>query len=166
MQHRSSVKEIEREARSERFKSDRVPAPAAPEGMERHRARKHPHKSTEAALHHVAPHPPGHSGKIESSIGSARQGQAPAATSLPGSYGIIENPSAGKPRPMGIPGIITSTSLGPRQRQNMVAGILTSPGSDGRPQMDAVHAVSGHDATAYNAGMVHLSGSPFTSSHR
>jgi hypothetical protein len=135
-------------------------------GMERHRAGKHPHQSTEAALKHVAPHPPGRSPRIETSIGSARDGQAPPASSLPGSNGIITNPSAGKPRPMGIPGIITSTSLGPEQRQRMVAGILTMPGSDGHRQPDAVHKMEGTDATAYNSGMIHLRGSPFTMHHR
>ena len=73
------------------------------------------------------------------------------------------DPSAGKVRPMGIPGIISSTSLGPEQRQRMVAGILTNPGSEGRHPTGAVHEVSGHDATAYNQGMAHIAGSPFTS---
>lgn len=163
MPRKESVKDIERETRSERHRSDKVPVP---EGMERHRAIIHPHKSTEAALHHLAPHPLGHSGKIEAhDAKAAYHGQAPPASSLPGSLGIIMHPSAGKPRPMGIPGILSSTSLGPEQRQRMVAGILTSPGMEGHAQDDAVHEVSGHDATAYNAGMVHIRGSPFTSSH-
>lgn len=134
-------------------------------GMERHKAGKHPHESVRSALHHVAPHPPGHSSRIEGHIGSARDGQAPPASSLPGSYGIIENPSGGKVRPMGIPGIITSTSLGPEQRQRMVAGILEQPGARGHSQPDAVHKMEGTDATAYNSGMVHLRGSPFTMRH-
>jgi len=66
---------------------------------------------------------------------------------------------------MGIPGIITNTSLGPEQRQRMVAGILTMPGSDGHRQPDAVHKMEGTDATAYNSGMIHLRGSPFTMHH-
>jgi hypothetical protein len=158
-----SAKEIEREARSERHRSDRVPVP---EQMEAHHAGKHPHRSTEAALLHVASHPVGHSGKIEAhGAHAAVHGQAPPASTLPGQLGVITNPSAGKPRPMGIPGILSSTSLGPEQRSRMVAGILTNPGSEGRAQVDAVHSVSGHDATAYNQGMVHLRGSPYTASH-
>lgn len=140
----------------------------APEGMhpemKRHASlRRHPHESTEVALHHLAPHPVGHSERIEGHIGASRAGQAPPATSLPGQLGVITNPSGGKPRPMGIPGIITSTSLGPEQRQRMVAGILMNPGMEGRNSSGAVHEVMGHDATAYNEGMVHIRGSPFTS---
>jgi hypothetical protein len=139
-----------------------------PEGMhpdmKAHAPRKHPHRSTEEALSHVAPHPPGHSGKISAQGAMAAvHGQAPPASSLPGQLGIITNPSAGKPRTMGIPGIISSTSLGPEQRNRMVAGILTNPGSEGRSATGAVHAVEGHDATAYNSGMAHIRGSPFTS---
>ena len=89
-------------------------------------------------------------------------GQAPPATSMQGSLGIIENTMSGgnRNRPVGIPGIISSTSLGPEQRQRLVAGIIESP-MEGRGPSGPVHAVMGHDATAYNEGMVHLRGSPF-----
>jgi hypothetical protein len=97
---------------------------------------------------------------IAGHIGSAKKGQAPPATSLPGSLGIISHPSAGRDRPMGIPGIITSTSLGPEQRQRLVQGIIADPMA-GHFTQDAVHKVMGHDATAYNEGMVHIRGSSF-----
>ena len=62
---------------------------------------------------------------------------------------------------MGIPGIISSTSLGPEQRQRMVSGIIESPMGGVMDKSGAVHAILGHDATAYNAGMVHIRGSHF-----
>lgn len=95
---------------------------------------------------------------------AASHGQAPAATSLQGSLGIIENTMSGgnRHRTVGIPGIISSTSLGPEQRQRIVSGIIESGMAEGgRASSGPVHAVMGHDATAYNDGMVHLRGSSF-----
>jgi len=92
---------------------------------------------------------------------AAHHGQAPPATSLQGSLGIIEHPSKGRDHNLGIPGIISSTSLGPEQRQRLVAGIIESPMEGGSMNSGAVHAVLGHDSTAYNAGMVHIRGSSF-----
>jgi len=113
---------------------------------------------------HMAPHPKSAGGGMISAHGAkaARAGQAPPASGLMGSMGIISSPSGGRDREMGIPGIITSTSLGPEQRQRLVGGIIESPmGGMGHTAEGPVHKVMGHDATAYNAGMVHIRGSHF-----
>lgn len=91
---------------------------------------------------------------------AARRGQAPPATSMVGSMHIIESPRKGKDHNLGIPGIISSTSLGPMQRQRLVSGIIESPMS-GNAADGPVHKIMGHDATAYNEGMIHLRGSHF-----
>jgi hypothetical protein len=110
---------------------------------------------------HAAPAPK-HGGSImaQHSGLAARKGQAPGATSLPGSLGIIESPRKGKDHNLGIPGIISSTSLGPNQRSRLVAGIIETPMA-GQAAGGAVHNIMGHDATAYNEGMIHLRGSHF-----
>jgi hypothetical protein len=112
---------------------------------------------------HQAPHPVSKSGPMISGGGAkaASHGQAPGATSMRESLGIIDNVRAGKDHNMGIPGIISSTSLGPDQRQRLVSGIIESPMSGGADSEDAVSTVMGHDATAYNQGMIHLRGSHF-----
>ena len=91
---------------------------------------------------------------------AARRGQAPPATSIVGSMHIIESPRKGKDHNMGIPGIISSTSLGPEQRSRLVSGIIDSPMS-GQAADGPVHKIMGHDSTAYNEGMVHIRGSHF-----
>lgn len=119
------------------------------------------HSRGESALSKVAHHPEEHHLMSGHGAKAAMHGQAPTATSLQGSLGIIEHPSAGKVRHMGIPGIITSTSLGPEQRQRLVSGIIES-GMAGEGHAEGpVHAVMGHDSTAYNSGMVHIRGSQF-----
>ncbi len=122
-----------------------------------------PHDRMEKALHKVAPHPSG-KGHMLGADGAkaARHGQAPPATSLPGQLGIIEHPMLGdRHRSVGIPGIMSSTSLGPEQRSRLVAGIIESGLDSGRRADGAVHTVQGRDSTAYNAGMVHIAGSGF-----
>jgi hypothetical protein len=120
------------------------------------------HSRGASALHKVAPHPQAHSGMMSShGAKAAHHGQAPQASSLPGSLGIIEHPSAGRDRNLGIPGIISSTSLGPMQRQRLVSGIIESPMDGANRDSGAVHSVMGHDSTAYNEGMVHIRGSSF-----
>ena len=91
---------------------------------------------------------------------AARRGQAPPATSLNGSMSIIEHPQHGKDRNVGIPGIISSTSLGPEQRSRLVSGIIESP-MVGQSVEGPVHKIMGHDSTAYNEGMVHIRGSHY-----
>jgi len=112
---------------------------------------------------HTAPSPKHPGGGMISAHGAkaAKHGQAPPASTLPGALGIISNPSGGRDREIGIPGIISSTSLGPMQRQRLVAGIIESPMGGENYVGGAVHSVLGHDATAYNAGMVHIRGSHF-----
>lgn len=116
--------------------------------------------ASKEGLHSAPPVHHGSGGYIQGHTSAARKGQAPPATSLPGSLGIIEHPSGGRNREMGIPGLISSTSLGPEQRQRLVAGIIEDPMA-GHFSSDAVHKVMGHDATAYNEGMIHIRGSSF-----
>jgi len=110
---------------------------------------------------HQAPAPK-HGGSVmaQHSGLAARKGQAPPATSLMGSLGIIESPRKGKDHNLGIPGIISSTSLGPMQRQRLVSGIIETPMA-GQAASGPVRNIMGHDATAYNEGMIHLRGSHF-----
>jgi len=110
---------------------------------------------------HAAPAPK-HGGSVSAQHSglAARRGQAPPSTSLPGSLGIIESPRKGKDHNLGIPGIISSTSLGPEQRSRLVAGIIETPMA-GQAASGPVHNIMGHDATAYNEGMIHLRGSHF-----
>lgn len=112
---------------------------------------------------HLAPAPKAPSGGMmgRKSGMAARAGQAPPATSMMGTMGIIETPMAGREREMGIPGIITSTSLGPEQRQRLVGGIIESPMGASTEGTGPVHKILGHDATAYNEGMIHISGSHY-----
>ena len=136
------------------------------EGMERHGSYgggKSAHSRGASALSAVAPHPAARGGMIGADgAKAASHGQAPSATSLQGSLGIIEHPMNGnRNRHVGIPGIISSTSLGPQQRQRLVNGIIESGMADGASASGPVHAVMGHDATAYNEGMVHIRGSSF-----
>jgi hypothetical protein len=109
---------------------------------------------------HSAPAPK-HSGFSSAPHGqAARKGQAPSATSLNGALNIIESPRKGRDHNLGIPGIISSTSLGPEQRQRLVSGIIES-GMGATNTSGPVHAIMGHDSTAYNEGMVHIRGSSF-----
>ena len=88
--------------------------------------------------------------------------EGPQASTLPAMMGIIDPMSAGRPQHPGIPGLIQSTTLGPEQRHRLVSGIIETTMS-GRAAEGPVHKVAGHDATAYNEGMVHIPGSPFSS---
>ncbi len=136
------------------------------EGMERHAAYgggKSAHSRGASALSSL-PHPSSRHGGMIGADGAraASHGQAPSATSIQGSLGIIEHPMGGnRDRHVGIPGIISSTSLGPQQRQRLVDGIIESGMADGAHPSGPVHSVMGHDATAYNEGMIHIRGSHF-----
>ena len=115
------------------------------------------HPSHHNVLHHTGG--VAHAGK---DVSSGMQ----QAASLPGSMGIIDPHSAASPRDMtrhGIPGIISTTTEGAMTRARLVGGIIESPMSDGKPASGPVHAVMGHDATAYNVGFRHIPGSSFTS---
>ena len=114
--------------------------------------------------HHDSKHRAGavmHSGK---DVSSGEQ----IASSLPGSLGVIDPHGMVSPKDKtrhGIPGIISTTTEGPQTRARLVGGIIESPMTDGKAPSGPVHAVMGHDATAYNAGMRHIAGSSFTSRH-
>jgi hypothetical protein len=96
-----------------------------------------------------------------------RQGrvdQGPQASSLPSAMGIIQDVASGgnRDRARGVPGIITSTTLGPEVRQRLQKGIIESlMGGMGNGGEGPVMAAAGHDSTAYNAGMIHQAGSRF-----
>lgn len=127
-----------------------------------HSVRHHSASAPMSGMHN-APHPKTAGGNMISGGGakSAVHGQAPPATGLMGSMGIIENVRNGKDHNMGIPGIISSTSLGPDQRNRLVGGIIETMVQSGHPKEGPVSTVQGRDATAYNEGMVHIRGSHF-----
>lgn len=79
--------------------------------------------------------------------------QVPQATGMPGQAMIIADAGRGKgDRKPGIPGILTTTTLGSQQRTRLVSGIIDL--SERKPEESGpLHSVSGHDATAMNAGM-------------
>jgi hypothetical protein len=83
------------------------------------------------------------------------------ASSLPGALGIIDPcTDKGTNMTMTIPGIISTTTESPINRQRMLGGIIESPMKRDAPA-GPVHTAMGYDATAYNAGMKHIPGSPF-----
>jgi len=127
------------------------------------KAVRHHSASAPSTGMHNAPHPKSGSGGMISGGGAkaATHGNAPAATSIQGSMGIITDVRRGKDHNMGIPGIISSTSLGPEQRSRLVNGIIESPMSGHMAPEGPVSKVMGHDATAYNEGMIHIRGSHF-----
>jgi hypothetical protein len=86
------------------------------------------------------------------------------ATSMPGSLRVIQNVSARSGGISGIPGIISSTTQGAQVRQRLVMGVIDSLLPSRAPE-GPVSKVGGMDATAYNTGMVHLRGSPYTMNH-
>ena len=85
---------------------------------------------------------------------------SPQASSLPGSLPVILDVGRRGGAIHGIPGIISSTTTSPETRQRLISGILDTSDRGAAPQ-GPVHTVMGHDATAYNSGMVHLRGSRF-----
>ena len=90
---------------------------------------------------------------------------APVATSLPGQLGILDlaHHMKGDMSP-GIPGIIRTTTTGSEIRHKLMSGIIDL-GEHGRKADGAVHMVTGHDASAQNAGMRPIPGSPFAAHH-
>lgn len=107
----------------------------------------------------------GHEGKESGKVMGPAEGmkgrhsRQPQATGLPGELHIIEMAGRGSDRTHGIPGILHTTSLGPEQRHRLVDGIIDLA-AHGRVHDGPVHRVSGHDATAMNAGMRPLPGAP------
>ena len=112
------------------------------------------------ATSQIGPHPGSHKDVPR----QGRVDQGPQASSLPGAMGIIQDVASGgnRDRVRGVPGIITSTTLGPEVRQRLQKGIIESlMGGDGHSAEGPVTAAAGHDSTAYNAGMIHQAGSRF-----
>lgn len=107
--------------------------------------------------------PKGRAGKMMegSSRVAVAKHEGPQASSLPSMMGIIDPMTVGRPQNPGIPGLIHSTTLGPEQRQRLVSGIIETTMAGKEPE-GPVHKVAGNDATAYNQGMVHIPGSPFS----
>lgn len=133
----------------------------------RHKAVKAPRSALDMGLHPSSKN----SSHLRTAVGhpgKSASADAQQATSLPGKMGIIDphGAASGKDRVKeGIPGIISTTTQGEATRARLVGGIIESPMSSGKAPSGPVHSVSGHDATAYNAGFVHIRGSPFTSRH-
>lgn len=93
-----------------------------------------------------------------------RVDQGPQASSLPGMMGIIQDVASGgnRERARGVPGIITSTTLGPEVRQRLQKGIIESMMGGAHSGAEGpVTAAAGKDSTAYNTGMVHIAGSQY-----
>lgn len=84
----------------------------------------------------------------------------PQATSYP-MPGIIRDPRKPGHGIHGISGIISSTTTGNEVRGRLMLGVIESCMTGGHHADGPVHHAEGHDATAYNAGMVHIRGSPF-----
>lgn len=104
----------------------------------------------------LGPHPTHHMDVPEP---SRQRGQQ--ATSLPGQVQVIHDVMKPGRGIHGVPGIISSTSLGPEQRHRLVEGIIVTAMGGKIGGEGPVTKVAGRDSTAYNAGQVHLSGSPF-----
>lgn len=85
----------------------------------------------------------------------------PVATSMPGQAHILDLAKEhGKDVDRGIAGIIRTTTTGPDVRHKLVSGILDMA-DQGRKADGPVHSVTGNDATARNAGMRPIPGSPY-----
>ena len=105
----------------------------------------------------LGPHPRSHADVPR----SRHADMGPQATGMPGSMSIIHNVQKPGSGIHGIPGIIHSTTLGPEVRGRLMDGIISSAMDGRRGAEGPVTKVAGVDATAYNAGMVHIRGSSF-----
>lgn len=86
----------------------------------------------------------------------------PVATSMLGSLHVLDlahHHRADVNR--GVEGIIRTTTTGPEVRHRLLSGILDLHDDKGRHSDGPLHSVSGHDATARNAGMRPIPGSPY-----
>jgi hypothetical protein len=108
----------------------------------------------------AAHHAPKMTGKGRGVPQEGKPSRSPQATSLPGSLSIIKDMGSRHDGARGIPGIISSTLTSPETRQRLVSGVLDTM-IRGETPSGPVHSVAGHDSTAWNAGMAHISGSRF-----
>jgi hypothetical protein len=90
--------------------------------------------------------------------------KSPQATSLPGQLTIIKDVGQRSGGIHGIPGIISSTTTSPETRRRLVSGIIEHLMRGAVAPAGPVSTVQGHDATAYSAGMAHMTGSSFKGS--
>lgn len=96
-----------------------------------------------------------------------RMSNVPQASSMLGHMNIINDAGGrGTGRAHGIPGIITSTSLGPEQRTRLISGIIDLAESGHHDMEGPLHSVMGSDATAMNAGMRPIPGAVIRADHK
>lgn len=122
-----------------------VPAAEAEEHIEH---RVHHRKAAKSGKHMDVPE-----------AGKASHG--PQATSAPGGLHVIHDVMKPGRGIQGIPGIISSTTLGNEVRQRLMTGIIESPSESHHVAVGPVQRIQGVDSTAYNTGMAHIAGSPF-----
>ena len=115
-----------------------------------------PVEQNAAAVAALGPHPRHHADVPR----RGRPGEGPQATSMPGSVSVIHNVQKAGRGAHGVPGIISSTTLGPEVRHRLMEGIIVSA-MGGSYEQGPISRVAGRDATAYNAGMAHIPGSRF-----
>lgn len=120
------------------------------------------HAANESMRHHsAAPTPRDTHYGMGGGGGMRREGhQGPQATSMPGMLPVIQDVRRAGKGAVGVPGIISSTTLGPNVRRRLAIGIIENP-MEAETATGPVHRVAGHDSTAYNEGMVHISGSRY-----
>jgi hypothetical protein len=134
--------------------------------MPRHSKKSEAISSAAASEDHIE-HRVHHSKKVKSGKhmdvpNAGKPSSAPQATSAPGGVHIIHDVMKAGRGAHGIPGIISSTTLGNEVRQRLMTGIIDSPGGESRhAAVGPVQRVMGIDSTAYNAGMAHIAGSPY-----
>ena len=119
-------------------------------------------RSSGSAIHAVGgAKKAGHKMKSENVPHAHQASKEPQATSrpMPGVIMDVHRPGKGA---VGVPGIINSTTTGNEVRQRLMLGVIESPaGMKGHSAEGPLHKAMGHDATAWNSGMAHISGSPF-----
>lgn len=121
---------------------------------------KRVHEAVRKTASHHAPSPKDTSFRVGKHSASATH-QGPQATSMPCAIGVIQDVQKPGKGLVGIPGIISSTTLGPEVRHRLVSGIIEHPMMAAGGDTGAVRRVLGVDSTAYNTGMVHIPGSRF-----
>ena len=119
-------------------------------------------RSSGSAIHADHAHKKaGHKMKSENVPHAHQASREPQASSYP-MPGIIMNVHRPGKGAVGVPGIINSTTTGNEVRQRLQLGVIESPaGIRGHSAEGPLHKAMGHDATAWNSGMAHISGSPF-----
>ena len=118
-------------------------------------------RSSGSAIHPDQAHKKAaHKNKSENVPHAHQASKEPQASSypMPGVIMDVHRPGKGA---VGIPGIITSTTTGNEVRQRLMLGVIESPAGIKHSADGPLHKALGHDATAWNSGMAHISGSHF-----